>query len=144
MAIGRLSSRCTAHDILTPFSSDAAPFVGPLWDFEGFPREEITQRHNNFYEDLWREAFSEPNYLAHFGEPEEEVIKYTYPYTIASWTDFVMTGSWVAVMSDEQKELVKKVVRDNIEKGDGVQWLDKEKGIWAHPYKSEVVVFRRK
>lgn len=129
-------------------TSEISPFVTKLWSLEEYLGDFSQHQYsrNTYYQQLWRSAFTEPNFLSHFTAPEEDIIKYVDSYTVESWSDFVMTWSWVAVLSEEQKNAARKGVKEVVEGGEevGMKWVDKEHGVWEHPWKSRVVVFRRK
>ncbi|KAI0079913.1 S-adenosyl-L-methionine-dependent methyltransferase [Panus rudis PR-1116 ss-1] len=119
---------------------DAAPWVAQLRDRV----ESHEQGTPQFRLMLWRAVFSTESYQRLF-EPQEEVTWETpIPGTRQIAIDRACSKSYIAVLPPDEKEKVKKDVGEIIDKGDGMKWIDKDKGIFEYPYKTYVVIWRKK
>lgn len=52
-----------------------------------------------------------------------------------------MSKSYIAVQSENTKAAIKANITDIVNRGDGKQWIDEEKGFFEYPYRTLVVVF---
>lgn len=66
------------------------------------------------------------------------------PATAQLVADRACSKSYIAVQPEEEKEKVRKCVREVVEKGEGLVWMDKEEGVFRYPYKTWVISFQRK
>ena len=121
-------------------SSDAAGWVAQL-------RDRI-ERHEHgtpqFRLGLWRATFDLPVYPQLFEKQEEK----TWAYPLVGSREIVVnrafSKSYIAVLPEDEKAKVKKDVEEIVERGDGLVWSDKEKSEFEYPYKTYVVVLRKK
>jgi len=93
---------------------------------------------------LWRNAFAVPSYEKSFQPPEETVFSFHLPGTLEIATDRVCSKSYIAVLPENEKNGVKEDVKKIVERGDGKTWIDEKAGVFQYPYKTTVVVMRRK
>ena len=94
--------------------------------------------------DYWKDVFDAPSYPKFFEPPHEESVRSTMQATVERIAMFMLTISYIAVLSDEQKEVVKDQVKAILDKGEGVEWVDKEQGLLESPQKIRAVSMRRK
>ena len=79
-----------------------------------------------------------------FDAPEEKVWEYPLEGTREIAQDRACSKSYIAILPPDEKEQVKKDISDIVDRGDGLKWIDQEKGIFEYPYKTYVVVWKRK
>ena len=120
--------------------SDGAAWVAQL-------RDRIEQHEKGtpqFRLGLWRATFDTPSYKQFF-EPHEET---QWSYHLVGSEDIVVnracSKSYVAVLPEDEKNKVVQDIKGILAKGDGLVWSDKEKGEFEYPYKTYVVVARKK
>ncbi|CAL1704518.1 unnamed protein product [Somion occarium] len=119
---------------------DAAPWVAQL-------RDRIEAHENGtpqFRLNLWRAVFSTSSYNKLFDAPDEKVFEYILPGTREIVVERASTKSYIAVLPPDEKEKVRKDVGEIVDRGDGLKWIEKEKGIFEYPYRTLVVVWRKK
>lgn len=119
---------------------DAAGWVAQLRDrVEGY--EKGTPQ---FRLGLWRAAFKTSVYPELF-EPQEET---TWSFPFLGTKEIVVnracSKSYIAVLPADEKEHVRADVAAIVDRGDGLVWTDKEKGEFEYPYKTTVVIARKK
>jgi len=93
---------------------------------------------------LWRQTFSTPEYTSLFHPQEESEWSY---YLLASEkivTDRAQSKSYIAVLPPDEKAKVVENVKAILQRGDGRVWINKEEGTYQYPYKTLVVVSRKK
>lgn len=93
---------------------------------------------------LWRATFDTPSYKEFFEPPTEEVWTYNLLGSEKIVVDRACSKSYVAVLDDEKKNRAVEDVKAIIKKGEGLVWADKEKGEFEYPYKTYVVIARKK
>ncbi|EJD02306.1 WD40 repeat-like protein [Fomitiporia mediterranea MF3/22] len=93
---------------------------------------------------LWRAVFSVPSYAANFNPHEETIVSHSIPATEQSVQDRVCSKSYIAIQPPDVQKQVRERIREIVEKGEEKVWIDKEKGVFEYPYKTAVVVLRRK
>ena len=49
-----------------------------------------------------------------------------------------------SVQSEDVKATIKAGITEIVDRGDGKQWIDEDKGLFEYPYSTRVVVFQRK
>ncbi|THH05761.1 hypothetical protein EW145_g4554 [Phellinidium pouzarii] len=94
--------------------------------------------------DKWRDIFDLPLYKNIFKEPEEVVLPSTQAKTLEEFTQAVFTWSVVAILPEDKKEKIRQGVKEIVQRGDGLIWVDKEEGTFEMPFAAQVVVFHRK
>ena len=94
---------------------------------------------------LWKKFFTIPIYSQLFEPPTDiEAWPYTLPATLEIVTERALSKSPLAVQNDEVKKKAEETVKEIVEKGDGLKWIDQEKGVFEYPYKTQVVVIKQK
>ena len=93
---------------------------------------------------LWRATFTTPTYAQLFEPQDEQTFAYPLVGTRQLVVDRACSKSYVAVLPPDEKQQVKKDVEAIVDKGDGLVWTDKEKGEFEYPYKTWVVIMRKK
>lgn len=95
---------------------------------------------------LWRGVFASPSYSQLFQEPmiADREIRFSLPATVTSVEDRVCSKSYIALLPEDDRELVRRRVKDIVEKGDDLVWIDKEKGVFEYPYSTTIVLMKRK
>jgi SAM-dependent methyltransferase len=93
---------------------------------------------------LWRAMFEASNYNKHFTPPDEQQWPYSLPATAELVVNRAFTKSYIAVLPEEQKRSVEQDVRNIVERGEDRIWIDQEKGVFEYPYKTYVVISRKK
>lgn len=130
----------TCRLIVSRPNSDGAAWVAQLRD-----RIELHEAGTpQFRLDLWRAVFTTPGYLKNFGPPEENVFEYKLLGTEKIAMDRACSKSYIAVLPEDEKTRVVDDVKTIIRRGDGLVWTDKEKGEFEYPYKTWIVVARKK
>lgn len=92
----------------------------------------------------WRQIFSLPGYQAHFLPPEEENTFMTLTGTRARVTAYMLSASGIAVQPKDVQEKIIAQIGEVLDRGEGLVWIDKEKGEFEQPFGTNVVVMRRK
>lgn len=102
-----------------------------------------------FRQGKWRDTFDpavSPNYPTLFEQPLEETFDWIVPTTKDAVIERVRSKSFIAVLEREKKEeyieLVEKM-REVLNKEEK-SWIDMERGLFEYPYKTTVVVARKK
>jgi hypothetical protein len=89
--------------------------------------------------DRLREAFS-----SLFHPHEEKVCPYHPPATDEIVTERAMSWSYITILPPDEKAKFVEDVKGILERGDGKVWINKEEGTYQYPYKTRVVVSRKK
>jgi len=93
---------------------------------------------------LWRDLFDTPAYKEYFHPPEETTWSYVIPSTLQLTVERACSKSYIATLSDTEKESVADDVAGIVNKGEGIKWIDRKDGTFEYPYKTYVVISRRK
>ncbi|KAH7889226.1 S-adenosyl-L-methionine-dependent methyltransferase [Phlebopus sp. FC_14] len=93
---------------------------------------------------LWRQAFKEHSYIKSFKEPEENSYSYHLPASEDTCVNRALSKSYISVLEQDEKDKVVHDIRDILARGDGKVWIDESRGIFQYPYKTLVVVSRKK
>ncbi|KIJ68917.1 hypothetical protein HYDPIDRAFT_164645 [Hydnomerulius pinastri MD-312] len=119
---------------------DAAGWVAQLRD-----RAESHERGTpQFRLGLWRQAFTTQQYIENFKEPEETEWAYHLDGSEEICVERALSKSYIAILPPNEKAKVVEDIKAILAKGDGKVWIDESKGIWEYPYKTLVVVSRKK
>jgi len=120
--------------------SEAAPWVAQVRDLI----ERFEQGTPQFRLDLWRALFGTQSFQNFFYPHKER----SWCYPIVSSLDIVidraMSKSYIAVQSEDTKATIKAGITEIVDRGEGKQWVDGDKGLFEYPYRTLVVVFQRK
>ena len=93
---------------------------------------------------LWRALYDTEGYKSNFEVPQEETWAYALDGNLDIVRDRALSKSYIAVLGAEDKAGVVKKIEEIIAKGDGRKWEDEERGIFEYPYKTLVVIARKK
>ena len=94
---------------------------------------------------LWHALFSTPTYTANFSPPEHTHHTYTNPATIDLVINRALSKSYTSVLPAEEKEALEKKMRAVLEEArERGELVVGEDGGIEYPYRTEVVVCRRK
>ncbi|KAL5489894.1 hypothetical protein ACEPAI_4726 [Sanghuangporus weigelae] len=94
--------------------------------------------------DRWRQIFELAVYKQNFAPAEETTVNFTEDRTLESIIDLFLSWAGVAVLPDQEKEIVKAKIRDIVKRGDGLVWKDENQGIFETPFVVEPIVIFRK
>jgi len=71
----------------------------------------------------------------------------TWCYPLVTSLDIVieraMSKSYITVQPEDIKASIKAGITEIVDRGDGKQWVDGDKGLFEYPYRTLVVVFQR-
>jgi hypothetical protein len=63
--------------------------------------------------------------------------------TEESVIDRVLSKSYIAVLSDENKANTVSRLREIVQRGEGKIWIDEVRGIFQYPYQTDLVISSR-
>ena len=92
---------------------------------------------------LWRETFDTKSYKEEFQPPQEKIWTYHLEGTKDSAVDRASSKSYIAVLPEDKKQEVQDEIRRIIDRSEK-NWIDEAKGIFEYPYKTWVVIARKK
>ncbi|KAJ7489413.1 S-adenosyl-L-methionine-dependent methyltransferase [Mycena latifolia] len=118
---------------------DAAPWLKQY-------RERVERDENgapHWCSGLWRELFRTPSYTKFFNAPEEEIFRYDAVGTLDGMISRGLTSSRVASLTEAEKEAFGRDVETIVQRGEGKVWVDKEKGTFVYPHRTDLVVAKR-
>lgn len=119
---------------------DAAGWVAQLRD-----RIEIHEKGTpQFRLGLWRQAFSTETYSKNFKPPEEREWVHHIDASEKICVDRALSKSYLSILPPDEKQRVIEDIKAIVAKGDGRVWIDESKGVFAYPYKTLVVLSRKK
>jgi hypothetical protein len=87
---------------------------------------------------LWEAAFQTPSYVSAFHAPERFTAEWVMPTTKSAVQDRVLSKSYITMISEEEKEVLKRNIDEALEKEEPV-WIDRSNGVFEYPYKTTVV-----
>ena len=106
--------------------------------------EQHEQGTPQFRLELWRAFFKTPEYEGNFGNPDEK----SWSYHLEADEDTVVgrasSKSYISVLPPDEKARVQAGIREIVQRGDDLQWIDKDKGLFKYPYKTWVVTSKKK
>ena len=89
---------------------------------------------------LWRALYDTPAYKRLFDEVDELHITRSIPTTMELLLERIRTKSYVSLLDSPTRERLLERVQDLFaQQSDeqlGRQWLDKDAGVWAYPYRT--------
>jgi len=125
--------------------STSSPWVGSLRPLY----EQYEAGSPQFRLGLWRATFDpavSPKYPTLFEPPVEETFQWVIPTTEKALVERVTSKSYIAILAKENKEEYERLI-DKV-KGmlakEEKKWIDKDAGVFEYPYKTTVVVAKRK
>ncbi|KAF9070564.1 S-adenosyl-L-methionine-dependent methyltransferase [Rhodocollybia butyracea] len=130
------------------------------WNLEGGPAwisqlRSLYESHENgapqFRNELWRATFDSkqcPIYSTLFEPPVENTFETVIPTTIKGVIEKVRSKSYIAVLERERKEEFDRLTEGirkilDSDKAD-IKWIDKDAGVFEYPYKTTVIIARKK
>ena len=93
---------------------------------------------------LWRHAFSTPFYLQNFEDQEEKIWEYHIATTEQIAIDRGLSKSYISVLPPKEKDEVVSDLKTILARGSDRVWMNESEGIFEYPYKTNVVVSRKK
>ncbi|KZT26356.1 S-adenosyl-L-methionine-dependent methyltransferase [Neolentinus lepideus HHB14362 ss-1] len=93
---------------------------------------------------LWRQTFNTPNYQSIFQPPIEKTWDRSLPGTLEIAIDRACSKSYIAVLPEAEKKKVVEDVTEIVKRGDDMTWQEKEKGVFDYPYRTYVVIWKKK
>ena len=93
---------------------------------------------------LWRQAFSTETYNKNFKPPEEKEWAYHLVGSEEICVDRALSKSYISILPPDEKGRVIETIKAIVAKGDGKVWIDESKGVFEYPYKTLVVLARKK
>ncbi|KAI0054448.1 S-adenosyl-L-methionine-dependent methyltransferase [Artomyces pyxidatus] len=119
---------------------DAAKWVAQLRD----RIEQFEQGTPQFRLGLWRQLFDTTSYQKYFQAPEENTWAYNLHGSLDIVTNRAFSKSYIAVQPDDVKAQIQEDIKQIVDRGDGRTWIDESEGLFEYPYKTYVVIIRRK
>ncbi|KAI0341583.1 S-adenosyl-L-methionine-dependent methyltransferase [Trametopsis cervina] len=119
---------------------DSATWVAQLRDTIE-PHEKGTPQ---FRLERWRATFSTAGYTENFEREEETQFAYKLLGTEKIVVDRALSKSYIAILPEDEKSRVVEAVKGIVAKGDGKVWTDETKGEFEYPYKTWVIVAKKK
>jgi len=89
---------------------------------------------------LWRRTFETDGYKANFKPPMEQSWKRSIEATEESVISRVLTKSYIATLSDEDKEILVAGLQEILQKGEGRVWVGEANGTFEYPYQTDLVI----
>ncbi|KAH6918533.1 S-adenosyl-L-methionine-dependent methyltransferase [Coprinopsis sp. MPI-PUGE-AT-0042] len=118
----------------------AADWVGQIRDLIEAHEKGTPQ----FRQNLWRQCFETASYKEAFQTPDEQVKPYYIEGTEQGAVDRASSKSYIAILPPDEKGRVQQTIREIVRRGDGLEWIDKEKGVFKYPYQTWLVVSQKK
>ncbi|THH04455.1 hypothetical protein EW145_g5511 [Phellinidium pouzarii] len=114
-------------------------WVTKLWDIPA--QYDPLRLHQT---EQWRGLYASPLYEQYFQPSEERVFSHDVPSTSQAVTGRVLSWSAIVPLEEQEKVKVKENVLEIMNEGEGLEWIDQEKGLLKFPHDTLVVVIRRK
>ncbi|PKI82654.1 hypothetical protein MVES1_003912 [Malassezia vespertilionis] len=95
---------------------------------------------------LWKKMEETPSYQKYYQPLPPVHIQRALPTTEQDAIDRVMSKSYISILSDEHKQLLTDKMRQILEGPDtatGRKWIDKLRGKFEYPYKTDLHMYRR-
>jgi hypothetical protein len=97
---------------------------------------------------LWHAAFSAPSYAPNFLPPEHTFHTYSNASTPTACINRALSKSYTSILPAEEKKALADELREILDRGDGMTVVKEAEGgeekVFDYPYKTEVVVIRRR
>ncbi|KAF7289941.1 S-adenosyl-L-methionine-dependent methyltransferase [Mycena indigotica] len=106
--------------------------------------EKFEQGTPQYRHGLWRRVFQTEGYRASFEPPQEKTWSYALQATKDTVLDRAFSKSYMTLLSDEKKAQTRADLSAVIDKGKGRVWVNEDEGIFEYPYKTDVVIARRR
>jgi hypothetical protein len=125
---------------INSYVSEAAPWAAQVRDLI----EQFEQGTPQFRLDLWRALFGTQSFQSFFHPHKERSWCYPLVSSLDVVVDRAMSKSYIAVQPEDTRATIKADIVEIVNRGDGKQWIDEDKGLFEYPYRTLVVVFERK
>lgn len=93
---------------------------------------------------LWRQAFSTKTYNDNFKPPEEAEWAHHVATSEQLCVERALSKSYMSILPPDEKERVIEDIKAIVANGDGKVWIDESKSVFEYPYKTLVVLSRKK
>jgi len=93
---------------------------------------------------LWRQAFSTESYNNNFKPPEEKEWAYHLDTSQEIAINRALSKSYISILPSDEQQRVTEDLKVILAKGDGKVWVDESQGVFQYPYKTYVVLSRKK
>jgi hypothetical protein len=90
----------------------------------------------------WRELLISPSFK-YFSGAEEVTMPYSIPATLDSIVNSYRTASSFVRLSSAERQDVIDDLKGIVERGEGKEWIDKEKGTFQYCHTTELVISKR-
>ncbi|CDU25967.1 uncharacterized protein SPSC_06138 [Sporisorium scitamineum] len=122
---------------------EAAPWVAQIRDlYEEY--EDNTPQYRHMY---WHVMYKSPTFASLFKADEPRHYHRTIPTTLQGVIDRALSKSYISVLPQEKRDKLVREMTDLLNTTDdkklGRKWIDKEKGVWEYPYRTDLFIFRR-
>jgi len=91
----------------------------------------------------WKKTFDNASFKGAFDAPSYHHTQRSIPTTVSGVQDRVLSKSYIAALSPEEKEVLKSKVFQILDKADKV-WISEEDGVFEYPYVTTLVTTSRK
>lgn len=91
----------------------------------------------------WKRLYDLPTYKENFFPPESETVKYVETSTLEAQLERAMTSSSLAALDDDRKREAREKLKEIIEKGNGLVWINEGEGTFEAPYSVPIVCMKR-
>ncbi|KAJ6496702.1 S-adenosyl-L-methionine-dependent methyltransferase, partial [Mycena vitilis] len=119
---------------------DAAKWVAQVRD----RIEQHEQGSPQYRLGLWRQAFDTAAYQKAFEPPEEQNWSAPLPATLDVVVDRACSKSYMAILAGDDKLKVREDLTAIVKRGEGKVWKNEGEGLFEYPYKTDLVIARRK
>lgn len=108
------------------------------------PRTGGAKAHNVMSDGVWRRIFDLPLYKEAFVPPTETTFRFITPSTFDTVWARCRTWSGVGSMSEETKEQMKEALKNVIQTGHDLVYIDKDAGVFEVPSVVPVLIMKRR
>lgn len=92
---------------------------------------------------LWRATFSTKSYIDLFDKEEDLVWSYVLPTTVEGVIDRVRTKSYITTLEGPAQAQVVETVKRILDE-EPRAWVNEADGVFAYPYKTTLIVMKKK
>lgn len=85
-----------------------------------------------------------PTYARLFEAPTQTELPFVLPGTVDIVVQRSLSKSPLASQSDGERKKAEEALMGIVRKGDGMVWIDEEKGVFEYPYKTLLVTVKQK
>ncbi|KAH8101573.1 S-adenosyl-L-methionine-dependent methyltransferase [Cristinia sonorae] len=123
---------------------DRKRWVEEMWQL-GMIYQNITGKTMQAF-NQWRfhQIFNLPTFKANFHDPKQEDIKYIVQDGLEGVLNRFRTWSAIAALPDDKREEVVLELAQIIEKGEDLEWVGREEGIFKIPMATPTIIIQRR